>query len=561
MAPTLPTLEQYEIFGRYRLVGLISTGGMAELFLALQEGVEGFTKVVAVKRVLPHFSRSQTFTRMFLDEARLAARLDHPHIVRIYDLGELDHSYFMAMEYLPGEDLARVCHGAYRRQQKIPFEIAAWIVQAAADGLHYAHDMQSSEGVPIDLIHRDVNPSNIIVTYHGAVKVVDFGIAKAGSNTAHSHAGTLKGKLAYLAPEQVRGERLDRRADIFGLGIVLWELITGSRLFKRDNDAASMSAIANGDIPPPSKRRPDVPAELQAIALKALAVKPGERYQSAGEMSDALESFLSALTIRPTPKMVGQWLESLFGFERAEAKRAIAQGRNLTTAISQVMKPLSPEQSEMLPVSRVFATPSVRRTPTGTRRPPSELQPLPPPPLSQRPRILRVAGFLGFVLLVGTASSLIASGITSSPLLAATAPAGRSSLNIESSPPGASVFLDGEPTGRTTPTTIQGLPGSREVRIRLEKTGFAPSNHSVLLRPGQTEVIRLELKSASARVKLVGVGPNARVLVNGQASSSGDVLELTAGRYNLALEVGGRVLETRSVDVQPGEQTISFQRQ
>ena len=216
-------LDQFESFGNYRIIGPIARGGMAELSLAVQVGVQGFTRVVALKRVLPSNAASAPFVQMFLDEARLAARLDHPQIVRIYELGAHQNSYFMSMEYLPGEDLAWVGQLALTAGAPVDPDIAAYIVERAAEALHFAHELTDVDGRPLGLVHRDVTPSNIIVTYNGHVKVVDFGIAKAATNTFEPEVGMIKGKMGYLAPEQFTdGMTIERTCDVFGAGIVLW---------------------------------------------------------------------------------------------------------------------------------------------------------------------------------------------------------------------------------------------------------------------------------------------------------------------------------------------------
>ena len=333
-----------EPFGKYRLIGTLTTGGMAELFLALQGGMEGFSKVVALKRILPHMAASPEFVTMFLDEARLAAHLDHPNIVHIYDLGEIDGRYYMAMEYLPGEDLLRVIDLAKKYNRPIAPEIAASIIASAADGLHFAHELTDSIGVPVKLVHRDISPSNIMLTYYGNVKVLDFGIAKATTNLATTRAGVFKGKLAYVAPEQLPGTagwEIDRRCDVYCLGIVLWELLAGERLFARDSDIATMMAIYKGEIPSLGSLRPEIDAELEEITLKALARNPDGRFKTAAEFRDELDRYLTARAMRPSTKQLAHWLEGLFGEKRANAKKSIAQGVNLHASISEVMRTIS----------------------------------------------------------------------------------------------------------------------------------------------------------------------------------------------------------------------------
>jgi serine/threonine protein kinase len=269
-------VPQIESFGKYQLLGLMNSGGIADLQLALQQGARGFSKVVALKRVLPHLAESAEFSELFLDEARLAARLDHPNIVRIYDLGEEGHRYYMAMEYLPGEDLHQVQVHARRAGKSIPLPIVATLIADAAAGLHFAHELKDRNGSSLGCVHRDVNPSNIIVTYQGAVKIVDFGIAHAADHLSDARTGAVMGKPAYVSPEVIYGGAADRRSDLFGLGVIFWELLTGEKLFSRNTDAATLHAVTSDPVLPPSAVRSDVPAVLDSTAMRALAKKPSD---------------------------------------------------------------------------------------------------------------------------------------------------------------------------------------------------------------------------------------------------------------------------------------------
>jgi serine/threonine protein kinase len=322
------------MLGRYRLRGVLGQGGMGRLYVAEQEGIEGFSKIVALKQILPHLADSAQFRRMFLTEARVAARLDHPNIVVTYELGETGGVYFMSMEYLPGEDLGAVMARCRESGGPMPVETAAAVSHQALSGLHYAHDLRDN-GRSVGLVHRDVNPSNIFVTYYGMVKLLDFGVVK-GSTTAATSPGTFKGKYAYCAPEQLTGEAIDRRTDVFCVGIVLWECLTGQSLFKGSTDAAVIDAVRSQPILPPSNVRRGVPPELEQLTMKALARKRQERFQSAFEMSEAVDRFLSHWPHRPTSKTIGLWLEHTFGAQRATLKKALAQGGDIEGALAQL---------------------------------------------------------------------------------------------------------------------------------------------------------------------------------------------------------------------------------
>ncbi|MBP7126303.1 serine/threonine protein kinase [Myxococcota bacterium] len=277
-----------ERLGRYRLVRRLATGGMAEVFLAVAEGPEGFRKVVVVKRVLPHFSEDPRFAEMFLDEARLAARLEHPNIVQIFDLGEADGRYFIAMEFLRGLPVSQVLRRLRARGREFPHPLAAWLLARAAQALHYAHRLQGPDGRPLGIVHRDISPDNLFLTREGVVKVLDFGIAKAATHRHETAAGTVKGKFAYMSPEQVRGQPLDARSDVFSLGVVLYELTTSARPFGGASDLMTVSSILNDPPPRPAEVFPGYDPLLEAVCLRCLEKDRDRRFGSAGELAEAL---------------------------------------------------------------------------------------------------------------------------------------------------------------------------------------------------------------------------------------------------------------------------------
>ncbi|HUB06251.1 MAG TPA: serine/threonine-protein kinase [Myxococcales bacterium] len=301
-----------EIVGRYRLTRKIATGGMAEIWLASADGPEGFRKRLVVKKILPHLADDEEFVRMFLDEARIAARLNHPNIVQIFDLGEADGSYFIAMEYVPGKDLRRTYQDSAKAKKTLPPELIVRVLIESAKALDYAHRATDDLGEPLHIVHRDVSPQNILVTFQGGVKLVDFGIAKAADQATQTRAGVLKGKYSYMSPEQAAGDAIDSRTDIFALGIVGYELITGFRLFKRENEVATLQAVRECKVPPPSTIARDVPKALDRIFSKALAKKPDERLATAGELALALEEFLLAGHYAASSTHLAEFMQALY---------------------------------------------------------------------------------------------------------------------------------------------------------------------------------------------------------------------------------------------------------
>jgi serine/threonine protein kinase len=319
----VPAQDVIQRYGKYFLVRKLAEGGMAEIFLAKQVGAEGFERDVVIKRMLKHLSEVPDFVTMFLDEARLAARLAHQNIIQINDLGLAEGCYFICMEYLAGEDFSRVLRTASRKREYVPLHLTLRVIADAAHGLHYAHDFADGSGRPLNVVHRDISPSNLYVTYQGQVKVLDFGIAKAESRIHQTTAGTVKGKYMYMAPEQAKGRPVDRRADVFSLGVSLYEALTNTRPFARDNDLAILNAVLQGSFPPPRELRPDLPVEVEQVVLKAMAHKADQRYPSAGAMAAEIERILSASTSSSGGQQLAHYLRSLFGEARVTSKTRI----------------------------------------------------------------------------------------------------------------------------------------------------------------------------------------------------------------------------------------------
>lgn len=306
-----------ERLGRYQVVKHLTSGGMAEVLLGRSDGIEGFERHVVLKRIRPEHAQDERFISMFVDEARLAASLHHQHIVQVFDIGENDDGeFFFAMEYIHGEDLRRILSAAAKSRAHVPLGLVCAIVSAAASGLHYAHERKDNKGRPLNIVHRDISPSNILVGYDGSVKVLDFGIAKAAMRNAETVVGSLKGKCSYMSPEQCRGLTVDRRSDVYGLGVLLYELVTTSRLFKGDNEYLVMDAIVNGKFALPQVRRPDLPNELSSIIMRALSVDPERRFQTAEELRVALEQFAASHEMGSGSGLAA-YMRKLFG-ERPE---------------------------------------------------------------------------------------------------------------------------------------------------------------------------------------------------------------------------------------------------
>ncbi len=348
-------------FGRYILLDRIGAGGMAEVFRALMPGVEGFARQFVVKRILSERARADDFVEMFVQEARICAMLHHPAIVQIYDFGQVGGRYFLAMEHLRGHDLSAMMRRVRERKRFMPASVVAYIGQQVALGLGYAHDLTGPGGKKLNIVHRDVSPSNIMCLRTGGVKLLDFGIAKALGEVhpENTSQGIFKGKLTYMAPERLKNEPADGRLDIWALGCVLWETLVGKRLFQGKSELETLKNVMEMPVPPPSALRPDIPTSLDYVVLRALERDPARRYLTAQAMADDLEQVLQET--RHNSKAVPQLLEDLFGPEPNSAELP------LPVLPDSVMPNLAGTPPVGVPAvgAAAFSSPSLQSAPPG----------------------------------------------------------------------------------------------------------------------------------------------------------------------------------------------------
>jgi eukaryotic-like serine/threonine-protein kinase len=302
--------------GRYEIIKTLAKGALTDLHIGRASGMEGFQRYVAIKRLLPEYASDPACIEAFVSEARLAAVLHHHNIVQVHDIGDVNGRPYFAMEYVHGVDLRTLLGRLAKRNEQLPLQHVVSIVASAAAALHHAHEQHGPDGEPLGIVHRDVTPANILVGYDGNVKVVDFGIAKAAIKQMQSDAGVIKGQAPYMSPEQCAGKAIDRRSDVFALGVVLYELATVRRLFKGPSDFLTMSAIVNAEVPRPSQYRRDIPPQLEAIMLKALARDPRERFQTAGEMSLALDQVASQVGVGASTTALANYMRLQFGDQK-----------------------------------------------------------------------------------------------------------------------------------------------------------------------------------------------------------------------------------------------------
>lgn len=347
-------------FGQYALLERIATGGMAEVWKARMRGVEGFQKTVAIKKILPHLSDDDEFIEMFVDEAKLAAQLNHSNIIHIYDLGKIASSFYIAMEYIDGHDLKTILRQGAERSQPMSMELALFITSKVASALDYAHRKRDFDEKEMGLVHRDVSPQNILISHEGDIKLCDFGIAKAASKASHTQAGALKGKLQYMSPEQAWGRNIDRRSDIFALAAVMFELLTARKLFSGDNEMSVLEQVREARVVPPSSINEEVSPAIDAVVLKALTKDPDARYQTAGELARDLDSILYSMRPTPTSADLAIYMHRIYSEEEAPAQTLVLEQPALDLHTAQSPTVLSNIQELALP--KVTARPDPVRT-------------------------------------------------------------------------------------------------------------------------------------------------------------------------------------------------------
>jgi serine/threonine-protein kinase len=555
-------------FGKYTLLRKLATGGMAELFLAIQKSVAGFEKLLVIKRILPSMNQDRAFIDMLLHEARVAATLSHPNIVQIFDVGHADGQYYIAMEHVHGEDLRSIVRQMKKKSVfEFPIEHALAIVLGMCAGLAYAHEKGELDGTALNIVHRDISPQNVVVTFSGDVKIVDFGIAKSADKgmMEQTKSGRLKGKVPYMSPEQARGERLDARSDIFATGVMLFELTTGRRLFKGASEYETLKLICEREYPRPSEIRPDYPSDLEPIVMRALEKDVGRRYQSAREMQADIEAFVRHHQIAVSNIALNQFMQMLFEDKLAVQKEALLQGKQLADIIEAqaALTAPPPEASDMDAAQasgpRALSTQSMPAaahtvTDVSARRG------------GGAGVVLGVVLGLVFVAILGAGGAWLYAkkkGGDAARLAAAAAlGAPRGSLVVESDPPGASIWINGDLRTETTPATIDKLPLGAPLDVKLTMDGFEHAKQEVRLEDGKPGQVRLELRKGSVvvEVKVTPEGAAAAFTLDGKSVTGPKLDGVTSGvSHRLVVSAPGYVeqtvtftgsaLETKHLDV------------
>jgi len=543
-------------FGKYTLLRALATGGMAQVYLALQRAVAGFEKLVVIKRILPELARDQAFVEMLLSEARTAATLNHPNVVQTFDVGEHEGTYYIAMEHINGEDIRSIVRGMKRKQAtEFPLEHTLNIIIGVCAGLAYAHEKKDLEGTGLGIVHRDISPQNILITFTGDVKIVDFGIAKSSEKAVgeKTQAGQLKGKVPYMSPEQAAGEEIDHRSDIFAVGIMLFELTTRRRLFKAKSEYETLKLICDREYPLPSQVRPGYPAQLEQIVMRALTKNRDFRYQNARDMQADLENFVRHHRIAVSAVSLANWMKFLFEEKIAEQKEALQDVKQLADVIAT-------QHSD--PGDMFGATATGTSTTGGSTISGTEIGALTAIRQRQR-RTYMVLGSIIVGLLAASVSLFLFMRkpveTTKGPAPAVTPPvveAKKGELEIKTQPPGAYIRIAGELQGAKTPTTLKKLPLGMDIEVKISKEGFEDHVAKVRLteKKLKDEISVKLLKGSVTLVFEVEPGHARLTLDNKLYKGKGNKIEeLSTGEHKAIFTAPGHLPAVRTWVSKKGE--------
>ena len=539
-------------FGKYTLLRRLAAGGMAEIFLALHRSVAGFEKLIVIKRILPSMNTNQGFIDMLLHEARVAATLSHPNIVQTFDVGQVEGTYFIAMEHIHGEDIQGIVRAMKKKElSEFPLEHTLGIALGLCAGLAYAHDKRDLDNRPLSIVHRDISPRNIVVSFTGDVKIVDFGIAKSGvAEGEDTDAGQLKGKAPYMSPEQARGQPIDWRSDIFATGVMLFELTTGKRLFKGASEFETLKLIVDRDYPRPSEVRPGYPPALEEIVMRALAKDRVDRYQSARDMQADIEAFVRQERIAVSAVSLTTWMEFLFQDKLAQQKEALQDIKQLADVIAAQQGALyeGPSSTATGTVGAGTALPTLAPARRGNAVPMAAVA-------------MTVALVAGGVFYLkhedGVRERADARAHDSAPAAAAIAAVQvKGAIDVSSRPDGCAIWVDGDLRPEVTPARVEGLPLGKEIKLKLTKEGFEAFRADLTLTDAEpSKKLDAEMKTGSVTV-LLKVDPPPTVWLDGRPwkGDRGKIEGLSAGEeHKIVVSASGYQARTYVITAQQGE--------
>lgn len=588
------TLTVGDLVSHYRLIGMVGGGSLGRLYVAEQRKIRDVSNTVALRCVYPELARQPGFHSCFTAAASFAPRLEHPNILSIHEMNVAEGRYFFSMEYLPGESVASILTRC-NTGSPVPSDIAVAIVKQAANAAEYVHTVAAPAASRTKLGHGELSPSTLFVTYHGTVRWLVTGlheVHEVGPAASGEHA--VNGSTAFRAPEQNDG-MADARSDVFSLGALLWTFLTGHRP-QLPHAVGELDSAALGRGVPPSSIQPQVPEALDAIVMRALSPEPRQRYQSARELSEALDRYLLQRDGRPTHKHIRRWMEQLFDAERAALQLQIARGRDVAAALAALAAqhgggsaPAPPRSSrlarelwstrhsmfsraervslepapgsfsyESLPVSErdLGEAPATYRAVSPQPLMASSSRAVTEPPARQRPWLIG-AVLAGCASLSVAAAMLLSSADHRSPLREAPSVEHRGQLEVSSKPAGAAVFIDGEPTGLRTPAVLKGFASGRSLRVRVEKPGYGTQEREVEIAAGSAVTQAFDLVASAGLVHFAGVPAGARLFIdNARADLDGKPLSLSVGQHAVRVETQTSLVFSGTVVVVAGEQTI-----
>jgi serine/threonine protein kinase len=549
-----------QAFGRYLLLDKVASGGMAEVWRAKLTGEQGFQRIYAIKKILPHVAEDTEFITMFTDEALITSSLQHANIGQVYEFSKQSDTYYIAMEYISGKDLKTVWSYNRSRKSTLPVDLAAYVVHKIADGLDYAHRRTDNYGKDAGIVHRDVSPQNILLSWDGEVKVIDFGIAKASEKSGRTRPGTLKGKFAYMSPEQIRGLGLDGRADIFAIGVVLYELCTGERGFSADSEFSLLEMVRNVEIKPPTIVNREIPAELERIIYKALAKDREHRYQTASELSEDLQRFLILRGKPPNRQDLSAYLKTNFtvDFEKERARlesykelslddiskpEPLAAGRGvritdeeagLNAALEEETSAWGPDDDVTndegafaprqeptptpMPARQRERTQAVRpaargRTPVtvdtvANKTPANVARPDPPAPSGSGAKLFAIAAGVTLAILGVIGAAVFALGVL--------APTGTVVVTVTGAPGGKVRFDDRPPTRGEPSVTIEKVKVGTHTLI-VEEPGFVTFTTQIVTTPNTPLFpVKAPLRRLSGKLLVSSEPPGAAIFLDGK---------------------------------------------
>lgn len=519
-------------FGRYVLLEKLAVGGMAEIYKAKTYGVDGFEKQLAIKRILPHCAADTEFIKMLVDEAKLTVLLSHANIVQVYDLGKVGDDYFISMEFIHGTNLREVIVRQREESEKLQEELAVYIMSEVCKGLDYAHRKTDSQGNPLNIVHRDISPQNILISFEGEVKIVDFGIAKAAMNVSHTMAGILKGKVAYMSPEQALGKPIDHRTDIFSAGVLLYEMLTGDKLFSGETQFEVLNQIRTTRIN--TLMLPDhIPGPLKAVLAKALAYNVKDRYQSAGDFQLDLTKYLYSSYIDFSPRLLASMLVRLFESEMKRKEPTIPLDEKTRSVMIKQSETENIVVHNAAAAAKPVVTGEVAKVAETTGQVPQDtavsgLYAIPTERHEKKKPWALIAGApIALLLAVYLGYTYLSKKAPVKPTTTTTTPGTPTSddenvidvgsMEIDSDPPGAKILVNDSDTGQVTPAKIAKLTLGEEYQLKLQKENYKDAGRTVAVTSEEPIKIKETLAALPKGVIEITSEPaGAKILVNDQ---------------------------------------------